>query len=48
MGIADYLWMAVILGGAGWLLYNFLWKKKGSCPGCDGGSTPKKKYSVDK
>jgi hypothetical protein len=35
MGIVDIIWMAVILGGAGWLLYHFLWKKKGSCPGCD-------------
>jgi hypothetical protein len=41
MGIADIVWMAVILGGSCWLLYHFLWKKKGSCPGCDGGCDKK-------
>ncbi|HEY6873918.1 MAG TPA: FeoB-associated Cys-rich membrane protein [Geobacteraceae bacterium] len=37
MGANDVVWMVVILGGAGWLLYHSLWKKKGSCHGCSGG-----------
>ena len=42
MGIVDIIWMAVILGGAGWLLYRSVWKKKGHCQGCDSGSCDKK------
>ena len=39
MGISDMIIAAVILGGAGWLLYQSLWKKKGHCSGgCCGGS----------
>lgn len=38
MGISDMIIAAVILGGAGWLLYHSLWKKKGHCYGCEGGS----------
>ncbi len=37
MGVVDIFWMALILGGAGWLLWKFLWQKRGSCPGCNGG-----------
>lgn len=37
MGCADLMLAAVILGGALWLLYHSLWKRKGHCPGCDGG-----------
>jgi len=37
MGIFDIVLMVVILAGAAWLLYRSLWKKKGHCPGCDGG-----------
>ena len=37
MGINDVVWMVVILGGASWLLYRSLWKKKGTCHGCSSG-----------
>ena len=35
MGFADIILMAAIIGGAFFLLYRSLWKKKGHCPGCD-------------
>jgi hypothetical protein len=39
MGVADIIWMAAILGGAGYLLYRSFRKKKGPCGcsdcGCD-------------
>ena len=35
MGVIDLLFMALILTGCGWLLWHFLWKKQGSCHGCD-------------
>lgn len=38
MGFADILWMAVIIGGALYLLYRSIWKKKGHCPGCSSGT----------
>ncbi len=38
MGVNDVVWMVLILAGAGWLLYRSLWKKKGQCHGCSGGS----------
>ncbi|WP_221249115.1 FeoB-associated Cys-rich membrane protein [Desulfuromonas versatilis] len=36
MALADFIWMAAILAGAGYLLYRSFWKKKGcsSCSGC--------------
>jgi hypothetical protein len=37
MGAADTLIAAVILAGAGYLLYRSLWKKRGHCAGCAGG-----------
>jgi len=37
VGTFDIVLMAAILAGAAWLLYRSLWKKKGHCPGCDGG-----------
>ncbi|GFE62464.1 FeoB-associated Cys-rich membrane protein [Geobacter sp. AOG2] len=37
MGTMDIVLMAAILGGAAWVLYRSLWKKKGHCHGCDGG-----------
>lgn len=43
MGLADLIWMGLILGGCFWLLWRFLWVNKGSCPGCDGGSPPPKR-----
>jgi len=35
MGIVDILLMVLIIGGAVYLLYRSLWKKKGHCHGCD-------------
>lgn len=54
MGVADVIWMAVILAVAGYLLYRSLWKKKGHCPGCNececssGKKTPVQKISIRK
>ncbi|HXE98234.1 MAG TPA: FeoB-associated Cys-rich membrane protein [Dongiaceae bacterium] len=42
MGISDMFIAAVILGGAFWLLYHSLWKKKGHCQGGCSGSCGKK------
>lgn len=36
MGIADLFWMALVLGGAGYLLYRSVWKKRGHCCGGSG------------
>ena len=38
MWIGDIFWMMLILGGAGWIFYRSVVKKKGHCPGCDDGS----------
>jgi len=35
MGIVDVLLMVLIIGGAFYLLYRSIWKKKGHCIGCD-------------
>jgi hypothetical protein len=35
MGIVDIVLIALIVGGAVYLLYRSLWKKKGYCHGCD-------------
>jgi hypothetical protein len=35
MGFADIVWMVIIIGGALYLLYRSLWKKRGHCAGCD-------------
>jgi len=35
MGIVDYVLIGLIVGGAFYLLYRSLWKKKGYCTGCD-------------
>jgi hypothetical protein len=35
MGIVDTVLIALIIGGAAYLLYRSLWKKRGYCPGCD-------------
>ena len=47
MGISDYILMALIIGGALYLLYRSLWKKKG-CAGCPSGEceTGKKKSKI--
>ncbi|MHB0916070.1 MAG: FeoB-associated Cys-rich membrane protein [Thermoleophilia bacterium] len=40
MGIIDYLLMVIVVGGAVYLLYHSIWKKKGQCcgSGCGTGS----------
>jgi hypothetical protein len=43
MGIVDIVWMALILGGAGYLLYRSFWKKKGHCGNCSGGDCSSKR-----
>ena len=35
MGIVDVVLIVVIVGGAVYLLYRSLWKKRGYCTGCD-------------
>lgn len=35
MGIGETLLAELIVGGAVFLLYRFLWKNRGHCPGCD-------------
>ena len=40
MGIADVIWLALILGGTTYLLYRAVWKKRGLCHGCDHGGCP--------
>lgn len=35
MGLADVVWMALVLGGAGVLLYRSIGKSNGRCGGCD-------------
>ncbi len=37
MGASDIIVASVILGGATYLLYRSLWKKKGHCHGCASG-----------
>jgi hypothetical protein len=45
MGATDILLMGLIIGGALYLLYRSIWKKKGHCSGCDSGTCGiKKKY----
>ncbi len=36
MGAGDLFTAAVILAGAGWLLWRSLLRKKGACHGCSG------------
>ncbi|MDD2310401.1 MAG: FeoB-associated Cys-rich membrane protein [Desulfuromonadaceae bacterium] len=38
MGLFDVCLMMLIAGGAVWLLYHSLWKKKGCCGSCNGTS----------
>jgi len=42
MGIGDIVWMALIVSGAGYLLYRSVWKKKGHCQGCVNAGCSKK------
>lgn len=46
MGATDILLMGVIIGGALYLLYRSVWKKKGHCSGCNSVTCEmNKKYS---
>ncbi|MEW6487477.1 MAG: FeoB-associated Cys-rich membrane protein [Thermodesulfobacteriota bacterium] len=36
LGFEDLFWMGLVLGGAAWLLYRSVRKKKGHCSGCGG------------
>ncbi len=50
MNFVDIALMALIISGAGYLLYRSLWKKKGHCQGCDSGmceTKGKKKISKE-
>ncbi len=45
MGAIDILLMGLIIGGALYLLYRSIWKKKGHCSGCASETCEmKKKY----
>jgi len=46
MGFVDIALMAVIIGGAVYLLYRSLWKKKGHCSGCDSNTCETKKKNL--
>ena len=35
MGFVDIVLAGIIVGGAIYLLYRSIWKKKGYCHGCD-------------
>ncbi len=35
MGFTDIIVMTLLIGGAFYLLYRSVWKKKGHCHGCD-------------
>ncbi|MDX9714260.1 MAG: FeoB-associated Cys-rich membrane protein [Dissulfurispiraceae bacterium] len=37
MGLIDIVLIAVIISGAGYLLYRSIWKKRGGCSGCSSG-----------
>jgi hypothetical protein len=44
MGAIDILLMVLIIGGAVYLLYRSVWKKKGHCPGCNSETCDEKNY----
>ena len=46
MTIVDYILMAAILAGAGYLLYHSVWKKKGHCPNCSGGACHRRSINL--
>lgn len=48
MGATDILLAGLIIGGALYLLYRSLWKKKGHCSGCDSGGCGMKKKNNSK
>jgi hypothetical protein len=43
MGLSDILLMILIVGGAIYLLYRSIWKKKGHCSGCSDATCEMKK-----
>jgi len=43
MGFVDISLMVLIIGGAIYLLYRSIWKKKGHCSGCEAGTCDMKK-----
>lgn len=43
MGFVDIILMVAIMGGALYLLYRSVWKKKGHCQGCESGTCGVKK-----
>jgi hypothetical protein len=46
MGPIDVVLMVLIVGGAVYLLYRSLWKKKGHCQGCLSGACDSKRRRV--
>lgn len=38
MMFMDIVLMVIIIGGALYILYRSVWKKKGHCPGCASGT----------
>lgn len=34
MGLTDLIWLVLIVGGTGYLLYRSFWKSKGQCACC--------------
>jgi hypothetical protein len=44
MGFVDIALIVIIVGGALYLLYRSVWKKKGHCPGCDSRTCEIKKF----
>ena len=46
MGFVDILLIGLIVGGAIYVLYWSIWKKKGHCPGCDSGACEKEDKSL--
>ena len=48
MGFVDISFMVLFVGGAIYLLYRSLWKKKGHCSGCEVGTCDMKKKANSK
>jgi hypothetical protein len=43
MGFTNYFFMSLIISGAVYLFYRFVWKKRGQCCGCSSGTCEDKK-----
>jgi len=48
MTIVDLIWAGAIILGAVYLIYRFLWKKQGYCPGCDAHTCGSRSQRTDK